>query len=177
MGRVTFTRALPPPADGRGADRGAALLPRPAARLDRRARADADERRGAHDLRGRSGFAPERSRGRDPRLRARDPRHRGGVRAAPRAGATVATRSRWRGRCTKPARGCRGSATRCTRPSTRGPSGSSSSPTSAEQRAAHGASARPARSRRRGLGQAADDERLDADRVRHARPRLSRPRP
>ena len=61
----------------------------------------------------------------------------------------------------------------CTSRSTRAPSASSSSPTSAgSSGAARRAGARVPRRGRRGVGQAADDERLDADRGGAARPRL-----
>ncbi len=76
---------------GRRADRGAALLPRPAARRDRRARADADEHRRADDAR-RATRARCRARSRpgSSGCRAGLARHRGGVRAAARAGAQAA---------------------------------------------------------------------------------------
>ena len=69
---------------------------------------------------------------------------------------------------------CRASAIRCTSRSTRAPSGSSSSRTSAASSGrARRARARVPRRRRGGLGQAADDERLHADRGSAPRPRLS----
>ena len=174
-GPAQLHRVLPPAAHRERADRGAALLPRPAAGRDRRARHDADERRRADDARGRPGLAAGRGRRRDPRLRARRPRHRRGSargcsrRRVRRADATprdVAQRS------ARPAASCRASATRCTAASTRAPSGSSSSPTSAACSGARRAGARAARRGRRGVGQAADDERLAADRGGDARPRL-----
>ena len=179
MGRLSFTEYFHLLLTGRGADRGAALLPRPAAGRDRRARDDADERRRADDAGGRPGVAAGRRRGGDPRLRAGDPRHRRGVRAAARAaqarrrGRRPGPRRRLRARSARRAASCRASGTPCTSRSTRAPSGSSSSPTSAASSgAARRARARVPRRRRRGVGPAADDERLDADRRGDARPRL-----
>ena len=54
MGSAELHRVLPPAAHRPRADRRAALLPRPAPRRDRRARDDADQRRGADDARRRS---------------------------------------------------------------------------------------------------------------------------
>ena len=55
-------RVLPPAAYRPATDRGAAILPRPAAGGDRRARNDADERGRADDARCRSRIAPGRRR-------------------------------------------------------------------------------------------------------------------
>ena len=76
MGRLSFTEYFHLLLTGREPDRGAALLPRPAARRDRRARHDADQRRRADDAGRRSGLAAGSGRGRDPRLRPGDPRDR-----------------------------------------------------------------------------------------------------
>ena len=126
MGRLSFTEYFHLLLTGQRADRGAALLPRPAAGRDRRARDDADERRGADDARRRPGLAAGRGRRGHPRLRAGDPRHRGGVRAAARAragrgrsGRRRPRRSpaRWRGAIRGRRRqSCPASAIRCTRP-------------------------------------------------------------
>ena len=139
-GPAELHRVLPPAAHRPRADRRPALLPRPAARRDRRARDDADQRRRADDARRRPRLAAGRGRGRHPRLRPGDPRHRRVVRAAARGGA-AAGRGRRRARggrrrdgARDPRRrrqGCRASAIRCTGRSTRAPSGSSSSPTRA----------------------------------------------
>ena len=71
MGRLSFTEYFHLLLTGERADRGSALLPRPAPGRDRRARDDADERRRADDARSRPGVAPGRGRRGDPRLRAR----------------------------------------------------------------------------------------------------------
>ena len=94
MGTAELHRVLPPAAHRRRADRGPALLPRPAARRDRRARDDADQRRRADDARRRPRLAAGRRRGRDPRLRPGHPRHVRGVRAAARGGAGAGGRRR-----------------------------------------------------------------------------------
>ena len=99
MGRLSFTEYFHLLLTGARADRGPALLPRPAARRDRRARDDAHQRRRADDARRRPGLAPGRRRGGDPRLRAGHPRHRRGVRAAARGGAGAG-----RGRASRPRR-------------------------------------------------------------------------
>ena len=123
MGRLTLHRVLPPAAHRPRADRGAALLPRPAARRDRRARDDADQRRRPDDARGRPRLAAGRGRRRDPRRRAGRPRHLRGVRAAARGGAGRVAGGAGRGRpaasrarSTPPAARSRASAIRCTRP-------------------------------------------------------------
>ena len=154
MGRLSFTRVLPPAADRARADRGAALLPRRAPGRDRRARDDADEHRGADDARRRPGLAPGRGRGRDPRGRAgrardgralrADARRRAGRGARGRRSAGGRRRDRARDR-TPPETGSRDSAIRCTSRSTRAPSGSSSSPTSKQVSGPHVALARALR--------------------------------
>ena len=58
MGRLTFTEYFHLLLTGREPTRRRALLPRPDARLDRRARADAEQRRRADDARGGSWVAP-----------------------------------------------------------------------------------------------------------------------
>ena len=76
--------------------------------------------------------------------------------------AAVWRRSSWR--CTRPARGCRGSATPSTGRSIRAPSGSRTRRREGRQRPAHRARARLPRRRAHGDGTAADPERRDADR-------------
>ncbi len=114
---------------------------------------------------GRSSSArPRRARGCSRRRRQQV--------AAGGAPAAVAGRDRARDPRRRRAR-CRASAIRCTGRSTRAPSGSSSSPTRAASAARTSLLARALRDAvARGLGQAADDERLDADRGGDARPRL-----
>ena len=85
-GSPDLHRVLPPPAHRPRADRRRALLPRPAARRHRRARDDADQRRGPDDARCRPCVAPGRGRGGDPRRRPSRPRHLGGMRAIARGG-------------------------------------------------------------------------------------------
>ncbi len=129
------------------------------------------------------GLAAGRGRGRDPRLRPRDPRDGRGVRAAARgarrrgsiAGEEPGGRRGRHGRrrSATPASGCPASGIPVHRPV---------DPRAerilelADERGVSGphvrARARVPRRRRRGLGPAADDERLDADRGGDARPRL-----
>ena len=115
MGRLTLHRVLPPAAHRARADRGAALLPRPAARRDRRARDDADERRRADDARGR------------PRTRCRAPSRRGSSAPArsssarPRSARGCSRRRRRGSRRREPGGRRRDVAERCTRPAARCP--------------------------------------------------------
>ena len=128
------------------------------------------------------GLAPGRRRGRDPRRRPGDPRHRGGVRAScstSRAGTGRRRRGSRRGRGRA---GGRGPRRRRAAARLRPPVHKPVDPRAerilelADERGVSGphvllARALPRR-RRRGLGAAADDERLDADRGGDARPRL-----
>ena len=172
MGRLSFTEYFHLLLTGEEPTRGAAVLPRPAAGGDRRARDDAHQRGGADDALGRPGVAAGGRRGGDPRLRAGDPRHRRGVRAAARAGARARP---GRARARDPRGGGEAAGLRPPGPQAAGP------PRGADPRAgrrarrlrrARRARARVPGGRRRGVGPAADDERLDADRRRDARPRL-----
>ena len=172
---------LPPAAHRPRADRGAAVLPRPAARRDRRARDDADQRRRADDA-----WRPTPARCRAPSRRGSSAAGRSSS-ARPRS-ARSCSRTRRRGRrrrsreavaadsprrSTRAAARCRASAIPSTGRSTRAPSASSSWRTQRGVSGPHVALARAFRDAvRGGLGQAADDERLDADRGRAARPRL-----
>ena len=139
MGRLSFTEYFHLLLTGRGADRGSALLPRPAPGRDRGARHDADQRRGEDDACGRPGVAAGRGCGRHPRLRPGHPGHLRGVRRAARGGAGEGARRRRRGGVTlEMARAIHGraaarpgSAIPSTVPSIRAPSGSWSCLTSA----------------------------------------------
>ena len=174
-------RLLPPARLPARAERRPALLPRPPARGDRRARDDAHQRRGAHDARRRPGFAAGRRGGRDPRLRPGHPRHVGVcarllVRRAERvaggeAPAAVAARDGGRDpRLGRPGARLRPPGAPSARPARRAHPRARRRPRC--ERPARGARARVPDARRRGLGQAADDERLDAHRRRDARPGL-----
>ena len=140
MGRLSFTEYFHLLLTGEEPTERAALLPRPAAGGDRRARHDADQRRRPHDAGRRSRLAPGRGRCRHPRLRPGHPRHVGGVRRAARGGAGKGRRRRRAGRrhardgaatSTRRAAGARASAIPCTGRSIPAPSGSWSWPTSA----------------------------------------------
>ena len=129
MGRLTFTEYFHLLLTGDEPTERAAVLPRPPARRDRRARADADERRRAHDARGRPRLAAGRRRRRDPRRRAGPPRR---VRRSARACSRPGQEPPESPAISTPRAGkSRASATRFTSRSTRAPSESSSSRTNA----------------------------------------------
>ncbi len=180
-GQVELHGVLPPAAHRPRADRGAALLPRRAARRDRGARDDAHQRRRADDARRRPGIPPGGRRRRDPRLRPGHPRHVRVVRAAARdrtgaGGVRQRSGGGRRGRracdprCRRQVARLRPSRPPAARPARRADPRARGRPRG--ERAARPAGALHARQRRHGMGQAADDERLHADRGGDARPRL-----
>src|SRR4051794_23546470 len=172
---------LPPAAHRARADGRRAVLPRSAARRDRRARPDAEQHRRADDAGRRPVVAARRRRRGHPRRRAGHPRRGGDMRGAARAraGAGRERRGRRRGRRRDGAR-----APRDRRPSSRlrAPAAPAGRPARGAHSRARGRARRerPARAAvppaRRGglahLAEAAADERLAADRRGHARPRL-----
>ena len=140
------------------------------------------QRRRADDAGRRPGLTPGRGRGRDPRLRPGDPRYRAGVRAAAgRAQREVAELGRDPAAVAKEiaettkASGEQDARLRPPGPPAARPAGRADPRArrrARRQRTARAARALLARRGRRRLGTAADDERLDADRRRDARPRL-----
>ena len=178
MGRLSFTEYFHLLLTGREPTEDAALLPRPAARRDRRARDDADERRRADDARRRPGLAAGRGRGRHPRLPGRSssapPRSARGCSCAQRGAAGDA------GAVAGDSRAPRAAAKRAGLRPPGAPAGRSArrADPRARRRARRERRARRARARASATavaeawGRPLHDERLDADRRGAARPRL-----